>query len=494
MKKLFSHLQYTFIGVIAIAAVSCKSEKLSDVATPVSYAKVSASLDTKLEVGTGSNYTLTGSDVTVPFTITFSSPTNTAFTLDLSSNVDTVAQLITAGTLPAGTVAFSAGAAAVTPQLNIPAGVKSFTTSVIVSRSVMEVNFGKNLAAVIKIGAVGKSNTATAGKKAMILVVKTGELLDANSVHEIAFNPGATNIINVISTPGSYTIGSQDITFTVPVTLQGDPGAEFTVDAVSVPDSVTKYINNGTLSTSVLYADSKITPSTQSIKMVAGSNVANVTFSTKINTLLAVQPAAGAQTLKFPTVALTLKNASKYKITDKTAKKTVYFVINPNFFRPYYGKPFLIKGTIGAASDPIYAAYYDFGGQGVAYSDNNTKDGDGGWRLPDFVDVSADYSPRSTVGWTSDNEYLTYSVNVEADGVYEMTLFLGSDNGNGRVSTYMDNVLLNPTQIVVNNTGSYGNQLPIRTNVTLTKGYHIFKLFWNRGSHDYRGAIFTRKS
>jgi hypothetical protein len=493
MKKLFTHLQLALVGLVVVLASSCKNEKLADVVTVQNYGKVSMSLDTKIEIGSGSNYTLTGADLSIPFTITFSNPTTTAFTVDLTTNVDTVAKLITAGTLPAGTVAFTQGSAAVLPQLNIPAGVKTFTTNIVVSRSVMEVNFGKNLAAVIKVAAAGKGNSVATGKGALILVVKTGELLDPASVHEVAYGvTAANNVINVASIPGSYVISSQTITISVPVVLQGDPGAEFTIESVSAPDSVTKYINNGRLANSVLYADNKISYE-KSVKILSGTNVAVFSFTTKINTLLAVQPAGNAQTIKMPTLAFTLKNPAKYKTTEK-ANKTVYFVINPNFFRPYYGTPFVIKGGIGDVSDPIYAAYYDFGGEGVAYHDNGTKDGDGGWRLPDFVDVSADYTPRSAVGWTSDTEYLTFSVNVEQAGVYEMNLLVGSNNGDGRITAYMDGVSLNATPIVVINTGSYGNQQPVRTNVTLTSGYHIFKVYWNRGAHDYRGAIFTRKS
>jgi hypothetical protein len=492
MKKLINNLQVTFLGLAVIVASSCKNEKLAEVVGNQNFQKVSASVEPKIEIGKNSTYTLTGANLTIPFTINFSNATTSAFTVDLAANVDTVAKLITDGVLPAGTVAFPNGGAAVVSQLNIPAGVKTFTTEVVVSRSTLEVLYGKNLAAAITIKSVGKGNTVTTGKTAMVLLVKTAELIQESSVHELYFGTGNSNIVDVAATPSNYSLNSQNITISVPVVLQGDPGAELTVDAAFAQDSVTKYINSGLLSNSQTYAENKISYPSQ-VKIIAGTNTAIFSFTTKINTLLAVQPSAGAATVKYPTVAFTLKNPSKYKVSAKPAK-TVYLVINPNFFRPYYGTPFVIKGAIGAVSDPIYAAYYDFGGEGVAYHDNNTKDGDGNWRLPDYVDVAGDYSPRSAVGWTSDGEWLTYSVNVGEDGVYEMSLLLGSNNGDGRVSTYMDNVLLNPNQIAVINTGSYGNQQPVRTNVTLTKGYHVFKVFWNRGAHDYRGAIFTRKS
>jgi hypothetical protein len=493
MKKIFSHVQLAIFGLIGtLAVVSCKNEKIAEVVNPANNAKVTVSAAAKIEVGNGTNnYSLTGADMTVPFTVTFSSATTSAFTLDLSTNVDTVASLVTAGTLPAGTVAFPVGGAAVLPQITIPSGVKTFTTNIVVSRSAMEILFGKTVAAVLKVGAVGKGNTVDAGKRTTILVVKTGEILDANALRETSFGVGASNIINVVSTPGSYTLGSQDITFTVPVVLQGEPGAEYTVDPVFSADSVTKYLSTK-LPNSEVYPVSKISYETK-LRILAGTNRAEFTFTTKLNTLLAAQPAPGASSVKMPTVAFTLKNPSKYRITDK-ASNTVYFVIDPNFFRPYYGTPFVIKGAIGAVSDPIYLAYYDFGGQGVAYNDNNTKDGDGSWRLPDFVDVHPDYSPRSVVGWCANGEWLTYSVDIQEDGVYEMNILIGASSTSGRISAYMDNEKITPTQIIPINTGSNGNQLPNRSNVTLKKGRKIFKLVWDIANFDNRGVIFTRKS
>jgi hypothetical protein len=489
MKKLFTHLQLCLVGVVAVLASSCQHEKLSEVVVPQSFAPVSASLATKLEVGAGSTYTLTGADITVPATISFSSATASAFSINLSTNVDTVASLITSGVLPAGTVAFTSGAAAVLPQINVPAGVTSVTFNVIVSRSVMELSYGKNLAAAIKISAPTKGNKIAAGKSAMIFVVKTADILSAGSIHEVAF--GVPNkVFDVASNPTSFTTGSLSLTVNIPVVLQGDPGAEFTVDAVSSPDSVTKYINSGLLTNSVLYSDANISLSTPKIKILAGTNTAMLTFTTKIASLLALQPSPGAPTLNLPTVAFTIKNATKYQIT-KTRVSTVYVTLNPNSFRPYYGTPFLVKGTIGAVSDPIYAAYYDFGGEGIAYHDDGGKDGDGSWRAPDKVDVSGDYSPRSVVGWCNSNEWLTYSINVEQAGNYQMNSMLGSPSSGKTYSVYIDNVRI-LSKLVVGNTSDYRNQQPNISTIYLPQGYHILKMFWDDAQYDFRGVIFTR--
>jgi hypothetical protein len=491
MKKLFTHLQLGLIGLVAILASSCQHEKLSEVVAPSSFKPVSVSLAAKTEVGTGSAYTLTGADLTVPATITFSSTTTNAFAINLSTNTDTVASLITSGVLPAGTIAFSTGSAAVVPQIQVPAGVTSVSFDITISRSTMELSYGKSLAAAIKLSSVTKGNTLAAGKSAMILVVKTGEVLDAGSIHEIAF-ASATNVFNVSANPSSYVAGSSVITVNVPIVLQGDPGAEFTVSAVLSPDSVTKYVNAGKLPNSALYPSANISVSNPTVKILAGANSALLTFSTQISDLLKLQPSPGAPTLNLPTIAFTLKNPSKYQVS-KTKVSTIFVTLNPNTFRPFYGTPFLVKGTIGVASDPIYAAYYDFGGEGIAFHDDGNKDGDGSWRFPDKVDVSGDYNPRSVVGWTSNDEWLTYSLNIEKAGVYEMNSMLGSPADNKTYSVYIDNVLINEN-LPVKNTTDYRNQQPNISTITLPAGYHILKMYWNQAQYDFRGVIFTRKS
>ncbi len=501
MKKIFNHFKVGVIASVAIFAASCQHEKLSEVVTAQNYASVNASVDNRLDIGTGSSYTLTGTDLTIPATITFSAATNAAFAINLATNVDTVAQLVTAGTLPAtSTVAFPSGSAAVTPQIVVPAGVKSVSFNIIVNRSAMELSYGKNMAAVIKMSAITKGNKIAAGKGALILVVKTAEVLAANTIHQIAFAP-PTKVFNVVADPANYTTSSVFITVNVPIALQGVPGPAFTVNAVSSPDSVTKYINNGTLPNSVAYSDVNFSIVNPVVTFAEGASTGILSFQTKINTLLAQQPAPGMLTDKFPTVGLTISNPSKYKVVG--AKNTVFAVIDPNFFRPFTGTPYLIKGTVGAESDMIVSANYDFGGEGVAYHNDLNKNGDGGWRAPDFVDVSRDYTPRSVVGWNSDNFYLTWTVNVETTGNYGVVSWFGTPNTNGRWSIFVDNVSISGNTLMAatyRTPGSYGDQKPFPYNdsngkpipVPLTAGPHILKLYMNVGQYDFRGIVFTR--
>ncbi|GAB3929119.1 hypothetical protein GCM10028827_23060 [Mucilaginibacter myungsuensis] len=469
------------------------------------YPPVSISMDPKLEIKKGSSYTLNGSEAIIPVTLKFSGSTSRAFTLK-AAFVDTVNKMIADGVLPPTTVPLSVNNVTVPNTINVPIGVTSHTFNVLVSRSFLEQNFGKTLALGVKTSAPDKGNSIAAAKGSIVVTINTGEIIDPAAIHEVAF-VGASKVFDVTASTANYVRGSEFITVNVPVALQGE-AADMTVDAVSSPDSVTKYINSGLLANSQLYPDSRVSGLTGNLVKVnfnSTSNIAYLTFNLRISTLLGTQPASGAPTLKMPTLAFRLTNPSKFLVTT-TRVSTIYVTIDNNFFRPYYGVPFLIKGAIGAVSDPIYAAYYDFGGQGVAYSDNNTKDGDGGWRAPDYVDVPGEYSPRTVVGWTGGgSEYLTYSVNIEQAGRYEMNALLGASNANGRYVVSIDNIPLVQTFITVNpgttgttganfNTGAHGNQQPHLSTVNLPAGRHIIKMAFTGGDPDFRGFIFTRKS
>lgn len=489
MKRIFTPLQIAFVGLIAICAASCQREKLNDVVKDQSFATVSASLPARLDIVKGGSYTLTGGDLTVPATINFSSATTSSFTVKLTTNTDTVATLVNSGVLAPGTVAFATGAAAVAPQITIPAGVTSFTFNVIISRSALEVNFGKTLAAVIKASAPTKGNKLLADKAAMIVTVKSDDIITAESIHDISF--GVPNkIVDLSTSPSNYSLGSIFVTVSIPVVLNGDPGAQFTVNVVSSPDSVTKGIANGLLPGSVLFPDSKISIATPTVTVQTGTTTGSLAVNLKLIDLLAIQPAPSVPSNTKPTLAFTLTSSSKYQVTT-TKVSTVYVVMDPNFFRPYYGKPFLIKGAIGAASDPIYCAYYDFGGEGIAFHDDTHKDGDGAWRSSDYVDVSGDYTPRSVVGWTGSGEWLTYSIYVEATGNYSMNTMIGGGGDGGTYSVFVDGVRYNQTPYPVTRT-DYRLQIDNIHNIQLTKGYHILKMYWDHAVYDVRGMFFTR--
>ncbi|CAM9423714.1 unnamed protein product [Ectocarpus sp. 8 AP-2014] len=69
---------------------------------------------------------------------------------------------------------------------------------------------------------------------------------------------------------------------------------------------------------------------------------------------------------------------------------------------------------------PIQAEDFDGGGEGVGYSDTDTPNNGGAYRLEEGVDISAMGSQHAyNVGWTRPGEFLRYTVTVEEAGEVE---------------------------------------------------------------------------
>jgi Carbohydrate binding module (family 6). len=154
-------------------------------------------------------------------------------------------------------------------------------------------------------------------------------------------------------------------------------------------------------------------------------------------------------------------------------KKTVIFSIVFALFalntvtgvaQKYAGKPFedsVYKDGAQVIPGRIYCAYYDFGGEGVAYHDSDKANHGSGelnplngtylhvFRIAEGVDVSytksnseTDNSIYNTVqppmnqlyaGWTDPGEWIKYTVNVKKAGKYKVSLMYTSNKG-GKIS------------------------------------------------------------
>jgi hypothetical protein len=89
-----------------------------------------------------------------------------------------------------------------------------------------------------------------------------------------------------------------------------------------------------------------------------------------------------------------------------------------------FSGPHTIPGT-------IEAEFYDLGGAGVAYRDDNRKQGLLSFRPEDFVDVGAKSNANNglAVGWTEDGEFLEYTLNSVIQGRYDVTLTYSAGGG-----------------------------------------------------------------
>jgi len=468
--------------VITTLIVSCEKEKLAEVIVKENPSTVGLSLDNKIDIGSGNNFSLDNDKLTIPVTITLSGASGRAFNVQVTGNVDTVAKLITDGVLPAGTIPFGDQMYNFPPVVDVPYGVTSATFDLVVSRTFIERNHNKMMAVAVKISDASKANKVDAGKNAVVVLINAAEAIAAEKVHYISFLAGGKTPY-LVPNADNFSIGSQDITIPISIALAGDAGPDFTVDFVRDDAVATELINNGTLKNTVLYAGANFSIPTGKVRFVEGAAKIEASF------LLRTSEAMGGVNNK-KAIGLRLKNPSKFQLDAN--KATMVVVFDPVAFSRPYTVPFVIKGGIGAVSDMIPAAFYDQGGEGVAYHDNDSKDGVSSFRPGENVDVG-DYTPRSVVGWTSDGEWLTYTVNVEETGEYELNSLIGAPGDNGRYTVYFDGVDITGTLAAGKTPGQYGDQQPNRTTVQLTKGRHIMKFFMNVGAYDVRGWIFTRK-
>ena len=480
MKRIITYTTISFLATV-LFMMSCKKEPISDVIVNENLSNVSLMIDQIIQIKDTTSATLDNDKLIIPVKINFSGASPQAFTVQLSGFTDTIGTLVSAGKLSANTVALKQGQFTIPPVVDIAFGVKSVAFDLVVSRTFMELNYGKNVALAVKLIDPKKGNILSPNKSTTIVVINTGMTIAPQNVHYVSFSD-AGSIINI---PGTikYSMGSQNMSIPLGLVLSGEAGASFTVETVKNTDTLNTLIGNGTLQNTVLMAAKNFTTETGKTTFEAGKNTASVNLLVNFKELMLIKGTKVA-------LALTLSSPSKFQMSP--TKKTVVVVFEQDKFRPYSGTPYTISGVIGQASPTIFAAYYDMGGEGVAYHDNGGRDG-GDFRRPDEVDIGGN-APEYVVGWTGDGEWLTYSVYVQETGDYEFNAIIGAPGTNGRYSLFMDDVNISGILASNQTPGAYGDLRPNLSMVHLTKGSHILKFYMNVGAYDFKGMAFTRKN
>ncbi len=185
----------------------------------------------------------------------------------------------------------------------------------------------------------------------------------------------------------------------------------------------------------------------------------------------------------------------------------------------YKGRPFVDSTHTGRAQvipGKLECAFYDLGGEGVAYHDFETENrGSGGlnlaprhqrphatqyewaFRNEEAVDVSytkdfADfnhlnnyYTPEVNqfyVGWTEDNEWLNYTVDVKVAGKYKIdALYANSDS---KISFDINQTTATICKLPLN-TGNFHhwNKGEIGTISFSKPGLHLLTFHYNKGNN-----------
>ncbi|MFZ4455281.1 MAG: carbohydrate-binding protein [Bacteroidales bacterium] len=156
----------------------------------------------------------------------------------------------------------------------------------------------------------------------------------------------------------------------------------------------------------------------------------------------------------------------------------------------------------------IFAANYDLGTQGNAYNDKVSQTfsqsgeawNSGNAYRNDGVDIEAcaDISPYNLgydVGWTDDNEWMLYTVDIASDGVYD--LIVRGANGTtiaGFMHLEMDNVDVSGS-VSISPTGGWQNWKDFNVNgIALSAGRHKMKIVFDKAGYNINAVKWSTSS
>lgn len=162
--------------------------------------------------------------------------------------------------------------------------------------------------------------------------------------------------------------------------------------------------------------------------------------------------------------------------TDVNGKsKTATYTLNVNPKREPFaaGKPFNIPGT-------LQAEYFDKGGEGAAYHDNDSDNqGDANYRSADGVDIVNGNNGKA-IGYTNTGEWVEYTINVKEAGTYsyEATVSSGTTNSGFSINIRKDKTITKLADVKVPQTGnnSWDTYKVVEGTVELEAGEQILRL------------------
>lgn len=131
------------------------------------------------------------------------------------------------------------------------------------------------------------------------------------------------------------------------------------------------------------------------------------------------------------------------------------------------------NGTAASIPGTIEAEEFDYGGKGVAYSDNDSTNQGEAFRT-EGVDIKKTVN-GTIVGWTMKDEWLVYTVNVAKTGSYKLTALVSTDNDEAAFHFELDDEPISGS-IGVTNTGDWDVLTEVSETVNLTAGEHLLKL------------------
>lgn len=152
---------------------------------------------------------------------------------------------------------------------------------------------------------------------------------------------------------------------------------------------------------------------------------------------------------------------------------------------PYFEPALTIPGTIEMED-------YDQGGQGKAYSDSDTSNNGNAYREGEGVDVEMNSPGNYNIGWTTDGEWMEYTVDVTESALYSFELRAASPDGNAKFHLKIDDVNVSGS-VVIPSTGGWQNYQSFTVpDIPLNKGTHIIQFFEETGGFNLDKMIVTK--
>ena len=151
---------------------------------------------------------------------------------------------------------------------------------------------------------------------------------------------------------------------------------------------------------------------------------------------------------------------------------------------PFFGAPMPVP-TNGDAEHPfdslapngrIWAADYDYGGEGVAYHDTGAINLGEAYRPDEAVDVQSSAEGYTMVGFFESGEWLEYTIDVAESGNYQMTLRTASASGVGGFISVESDCRKLTGNIPTPNTGGWDTWQDITVDITLNAGIQKMRI------------------
>lgn len=227
------------VGLI-LTAVSCKHNNLEELDAIKNQDRSVSGAGAITGAITKDNET-----VKVPFKITLSGPASKAFQVGITLNSDTVSKLIAAGTLT-NTVIVPNGAIDYPSVVNVAFGADTASGVATIRLSVLEANYGKNIAFAFKLATPGKGNQIKGSQSNIMVVLNTRDLVKEDEIHYVSILNGG-GILDVDYKKNYNTNNPAGATIPITVNLAGLAGSAFNVKVKLNTDTIATLVRNGVL-------------------------------------------------------------------------------------------------------------------------------------------------------------------------------------------------------------------------------------------------------